>query len=76
MPDTPPTRLARIEAEDHVMSAQQDGVSQCPKNFSNRTIARNQGQVEGILSDALVCLKLAVDTAEMRKQLPCLCRLQ
>ena len=59
--------LARIEAEDHVMSAQQDGGLTVSKELLESTIARNQGQVEGILSDALVCLKLAVDTAENEK---------
>ena len=55
--------LARIEAEDHVISAQQDGGLTVSKELLESTIARNQRQVEAILSDALVCLKLAVDAA-------------
>ena len=59
--------LARIEAEDHVISAQQDGGLTVSRELLESTIARNQRQVEGILSDALVCLKLAVDAAANEK---------
>ena len=59
--------LARIEAEDHVISAQQDGGLTVSKELLESTIARNQRQVEGILSDALVCLKLAIDAAANEK---------
>ena len=59
--------LARSEAEDHVISAQQDGGLTVSKDLLESTIARNQRQVEGILSDALVCLKLAVDAAAGEK---------
>ena len=59
--------LARIEAEGHVILAQQDGGLTVSKELLESTIARNQRQVEGILSDALVCLKLAVDAAASEK---------
>ncbi len=59
--------LARIEAEDHVITAQQDGGLTVSKEVLESTIARNQRQVEGILSDALACLKLAVDAAVNEK---------
>ena len=59
--------LARTEAEDHVKSAQQDGGLSVSRELLESTIARNQRQVEGILSDALVCLKLAVDAAANEK---------
>ena len=59
--------LARTEAEDHVISAQQDGGLTVSRELLESTIARNQRQVEGILSDALVCLKLAVDAATTEK---------
>ena len=59
--------LARSEAENHVISAQQDDGLIVSKELLESTIARNQRQVEGILSDALVCLKLAVDAAISEK---------
>ena len=59
--------LARIEAEDHVVSAQQDGDLTVSRELLESTIARNQRQVEGVLSDALVCLRLAVDAAANEK---------
>ena len=59
--------LARTEAEDHIVSAQQDGDLTVSRELLESTIARNQRQVEGILSDALVCLKLAVDAAASEK---------
>ena len=59
--------LARTEAEDHVISAQHDGGLTVSKELLESTIARNQRQVEGILSDALVCLKLAIGAAANEK---------
>ena len=59
--------LARIEAEDHVVLAQRDGGLTVSRELLESTVARNQRQVEGILSDALVCLKLAVDAAADEK---------
>lgn len=59
--------LARTEAEDHVISAQQDGGLTVSRELLESTIARNQRQVEGILSDALVCLKLAISAAANEK---------
>ena len=59
--------LARTEAEDHVRSVQHDGGLRVSKELLESTIARNQRQVEGILSDALVCLKLAIGAAANEK---------
>ena len=59
--------LARTEAENHVISAQQDGGLTVSRELLESTIARNQRQVEGILSDALACLKLAVGAATNEK---------
>lgn len=59
--------LARTEAEDQVRSAQSVGGLTVSKELLETTIARNQRQVEAILSDALVCLKLAIDTAHNPK---------
>lgn len=56
--------LARTEAEDQVRSAQSDGSFTVSKELLESTIVRNQRQVEAILSDALVCLKLALDAAQ------------
>ena len=55
--------LARTEAEDQVRSAQSVGGLIVSKELLETTIARNQRQVEAILGDALVCLKLATDAA-------------
>ncbi len=59
--------LARTEAEDQVRSAQSVGGLDISKELLETTISRNQRQVEAILSDALVCLKLAVDVAQSPK---------
>lgn len=59
--------LARTEAEDQVRSAQSVGGLTVSKELLETTIARNQRQVEAILSDALVCLKLAIDAAQSPK---------
>ena len=59
--------LARTEAEDQVRSAQSVGDLTLSKDLIETTIARNQRQVEAILGDALVCLKLAIDTAQNSK---------
>lgn len=55
--------LARTEAEDQVKSAQSVGELIVSKETLETTIARNQRQVEAILSDALVCLQLAINVA-------------
>ena len=59
--------LARAEAEDHVILAQQDGGLTVSRELLESTVARNQRQVECVLSDALVCLRLAVDAATIEK---------
>ena len=59
--------LARTEAEDQVRSAQSIGGLTVSKDLLERTIARNQRQVEAVLHDALICLKLAVDAAQNSK---------
>ncbi|CAD6593098.1 MAG: hypothetical protein ASARMPRED_007062 [Alectoria sarmentosa] len=59
--------LARTEAEDQVRSAQSVGGLTVSKELLETTIARNQRQVEAILSDALVCLKLAIEAAQNPK---------
>lgn len=59
--------LARIEAEDQVRSAQSVGDFVISKELLETTITRNQRQVEAILGDALVCLKLAIDAAQNPK---------
>lgn len=59
--------FARTEAEDLFRSAQSVGDLTVSKDLLESTIARNQRQVEAILSDALVCLKLAVDAAQNPK---------
>ena len=59
--------LARTEAEDQVRSAQSIGGLIVSKDLLETTIARNQRQVEGVLRDALICLKLAVDAAQDSK---------
>ena len=56
--------LARTEAEDQVRSAQSVGGLTVSKELLETTIARNQRQVEAILSDAVLCLKLAIDAAQ------------
>ena len=59
--------LARTEAEDQVRSAQSiDGLN-VSKDLLETTIAKNQRQVEAVLRDALICLKLAVDAAQNSK---------
>ena len=59
--------LARTEAEDQVKSAQSVGELVVSKELLETTIARNQRQVEAILSDALVCLQLAINVAQNPK---------
>lgn len=59
--------FARTEAEDHFRSAQSAGDLTVSIDLLESTIARNQRQVEAILSDALVCLKLAIDAAQNPK---------
>lgn len=59
--------LARTEAEDQVKSAQSAGEVIVSKETLETTIARNQRQVEAILSDALVCLQLAINVAQNPK---------
>ena len=59
--------LARTEAEEQVRSAQSVGEFNFSKELLERTIARNQRQVEAILGDALVCLELAIKMAQSPK---------
>ena len=59
--------LARIEAEDQVRSAQSVGSLAVSTELLESTIARNQRQAQAVLSDALVCLKLAIDAAQTPK---------
>ena len=59
--------VARTEAEDQVRSARIVGGLAVSKELLELTIARNQRQVEAILSDALVCLKLAIEAARDEK---------
>ena len=56
-------RLARTEAEDQVRSAQNAEGLIISSELLESTITKNQRQVEAILSDALVSLKLALDVA-------------
>ena len=56
--------LARTEAEDQVKSAQYVGGLSISKELLESTIAKNQRQVEAVLSDALVCLELAIKAAK------------
>ena len=56
--------LARTEAEGQVRSIQYTGSVDVPAELLESTIARNQRQVEAVLSDALVSLRLAVDVAQ------------
>ena len=53
--------LARTEVEDQVGSVQQAGGLGVSHELLESTIARNQQQVEAVLSDALVSLRLAVE---------------
>ena len=55
--------LARTEAEDQVRSIQHTGDLQVSRELLESTIARNQRQVEAVLNDALVSLKLSLDVA-------------
>lgn len=55
--------LARSEAEDQVRSIQYTGGLAISNELLESTIAKNQRQVEAILSDALVSLKLALSAA-------------
>lgn len=55
--------LARTEAEDQVRSVQHVGGIAISKQQLESTIAKNQRQVEAVLSDALVSLQLAIDSA-------------
>ena len=59
--------LARTEAEDQVRSAQSIGGLIVSKDLLETTIARNQRQVEAVMRDALICLKLAIDAAQNSK---------
>ena len=59
--------LARTEAEDQVRSAQSVGGSIVSEELLETTIARNQQQVEAILGDALICLKVAIEVAQSPK---------
>ena len=64
--------LARIEAEEQVRLAQHPVGLAISKDVLESTIARNQRQVEAILSDALTSLKRVVDrtrTAEAARAL-------
>ncbi len=56
--------LARTEAEEHFRSVQYAGGFAISEELLESTIAKNQRQVEAILSDALVSLKLAIDAAQ------------
>lgn len=53
--------LARTEAEEQVRSVQYSGGLAISEELLESTIAKNQRQVEAILSDALVSIKLAID---------------
>ncbi|KAL9133726.1 MAG: hypothetical protein Q9175_005091 [Cornicularia normoerica] len=59
--------LARTEGEDQYRSALSVSGLTVSKELLEINIARNQRQVEAILSDALVCLKLAIDAARNPK---------
>ncbi|MCJ1274685.1 hypothetical protein MMC21_002482 [Puttea exsequens] len=54
---------ARTEVETQVRSVQHTNNFAIPNDLFESTIARNQRQVEAILSDALVCLSMAVHSA-------------
>jgi len=56
-------RLARTEVEDQARSIQYTGGLAISNELLESTIAKNQRQVEAILSDALVSLKLALSAA-------------
>jgi len=56
--------LARTEAEDQVRSVQHAEGLAISSDLLESTIAKNQRQVEAILGDALVSLKLAIDQAQ------------
>ncbi|KAK4692403.1 hypothetical protein P7C71_g4795, partial [Lecanoromycetidae sp. Uapishka_2] len=55
--------LARTEAEEHIRSVQYVGALAISQDLLESTIAKNQCQVEAILNDALVSLKLAIVAA-------------
>ena len=57
-------RLARTEAEDQVRSAHYAEGLIISNDLLESTIAKNQRQVEAILSDALISLKLAIGVAD------------
>ena len=59
--------FARTEAEDLFRLAESVGDLTVSKDLLESTIAKNQRQVEAILSDALVCLKVAIDAAQNPK---------
>jgi hypothetical protein len=59
--------LARTEAEDQVRSAHYTEGLTVSKDILETTIARNQRQVEAMLIDTLVCLKLAIEAARNEK---------
>ncbi|MCJ1238230.1 hypothetical protein MMC14_006219 [Varicellaria rhodocarpa] len=54
-------RLARIEVESQAKIAESTGKDFISDDIREKTIARNQRQVEAVLSDALVSLKNAID---------------
>lgn len=58
--------LARTEAEAQVSSVQHVGGLAISRTVLESTIAKNQRQVEAILGDALVSLKLAVSAAQTK----------
>ena len=54
-------RLARTEAEEEVKSLQQAQGILISQQLLESTISRNQRQIESVLSDALTCLKRAIE---------------
>ncbi|KAL2046923.1 hypothetical protein N7G274_000941 [Stereocaulon virgatum] len=59
--------LARTEAEAQVISAHHSEGLTVSKDILETTIARNQRQVEAMLIDTLVCVKLAIEAARNEK---------
>lgn len=55
--------LARTEAEEQFRSVQHVGGTSISTELLEMTIAKNQRQVEAVLSDALVSLKIAMDAS-------------
>ncbi|KAL9631656.1 MAG: hypothetical protein Q9164_005769 [Protoblastenia rupestris] len=56
-------RLARTEAEEQVRSVQRGQSILVSQQLLESTIARNQRQVEAVLSDALFCVRRAIQSA-------------